>query len=104
VPRNVDPSASQESSTTSRSWASAIARMRSQSGTLPMRFGTRMARVRGPIIGSIASTSTLKVSGSTSTNTGTSPARTIGATSVENVTAEVTISSPGSSPSSSTAR
>ena len=60
--------------------------------------------MRGPIIASIASTSTLYVSGSTSTNTGTRPARTIGAMSVENVTADVMISSPGCRPSSSTAR
>jgi hypothetical protein len=44
------------------------------------------------------------VSGSTSTNTGTSPARTIGATSVENVSGEVMISAPRGRPSSSTAR
>ncbi len=44
------------------------------------------------------------VSGVTSTNTGISPARSIGAMSVENVTAEVMISSPGSSPSTSMAR
>ena len=50
------------------------------------------------------STSMLKVSGSTSTNAGTMPARTMGAMSVENVTADVMISSPGSQPSSSTAR
>ena len=43
VPRSVEPSASQESSTTCRRCASAMARMRSQSGTFPMRFGTRIA-------------------------------------------------------------
>ena len=63
-----------------------------------------MARVRGPIAASIASTSIWYVSYSTSTNTGTKPARTNGATSVENVTAAVSTSSPGSRPSSSTAR
>ncbi len=51
MPRRVEPSASQESSITCRWWRSAIARMRSQSGTFPIRFGTRIARVRGPIIG-----------------------------------------------------
>ncbi len=63
-----------------------------------------MARVRGPIISSIPSTSIWKVDGSTSTKAGTAPARTSGATSVENVTAAVTTSSPGASPRSSTAR
>ena len=53
-----------------------------------MRFGARIALVRGPIISSIASTSIWNVSRSTSTNAGTSPARTIGAMSVENVTAD----------------
>ena len=81
-----------------------MARMRSQSGALPIRFGARIALVRGPIISSMPSTSIWNVSGVTSTNAGTSPARTIGATSVENVTAEVTISSPGASSSTSTAR
>ncbi len=103
-PRNVEPRASHESSTTRRPWTSAMARMRSQSGTLPMRFGTSTARVAGVIAASMASTSMLNVSGSTSTNDGTAPARTIGATSVENVTAAVTTSSPGWRSSSSTAR
>ena len=83
---------------------SAMARMASQSGALPMRFGARIAFVRGPIISSIASTSIWNVSGVTSTNAGTMPARTIGAMSVEKVTAAVTISSPGSRPSTSMAR
>ncbi len=104
VPRSVAPSASHESSITLRSWASAMARIRSQSGALPMRFGARIALVRGEIIASMPSTSMLNVSGSTSTNAGTIPARTSGAMSVENVTAAVTISSPGSHPSSSMAR
>ena len=39
VPRSVAPSASQESSTTCRPRSSAMARMRSQSGALPIRFG-----------------------------------------------------------------
>ena len=104
VPRSFAPSASHESSITLRPWASAMARMRSQSGALPMRFGARIAFVRGEIMASIASTSMLYVSGSTSTNTGTIPARTSGAMSVENVTADVMTSSPGSHPSSSTAR
>ena len=81
-----------------------MARMRSQSGALPIRFGARIAFVRGEIMASMPSTSMLKVSGSTSTNAGTIPARTIGATSVENVTADVITSSPGSRSSSSTAR
>ena len=53
VPRSVAPSASHESSITWRPCASAMARMRSQSGQLPMRFGTRIALVRGPIIASM---------------------------------------------------
>ena len=69
--------------------------MRSQSGALPARFGSRIAFDAGPIIASIASTSTLKVSGSTSTNTGTSPARISGARSVEKVSGEVMTSEPG---------
>jgi len=52
----------------------------------------------------ICATSIWYVSTSTSTKTGTRPARIIGAMSVENVTDEVMISSPGSRPSSSTAR
>ncbi len=60
--------------------------------------------MRGPIIASIASTSIWNVSGVTSTNAGTMPARIIGAMSVENVTAEVMISSPGSRSSTSIAR
>ncbi len=78
--------------------------MRSQSGALPIRLGARIALVRGPIISSIASTSIWKVSGVTSTNAGTMPLRIIGAMSVEKVTAEVTISSPGSRSSTSIAR
>ena len=104
VPRSVSPRASHESSTTLRPWRSAMSRIASQSGALPMRFGARIALVRGPIIASMPSTSIWKVSGVTSTNAGTTPARTSGAMSVENVTAAVTISSPGSSPSTSTAR
>ncbi len=104
VPRSLEPRASHESSITLRPWASAMARMRSQSGQLPMRLGARIALVRVEIMASMPSTSMLKVSGSTSTNAGTSPARTRGAMSVENVTAEVITSSPGSHPSSSTAR
>ena len=59
VPRSREPSASHESSTTVRPCRSAMARMRSQSGALPIRFGARIARVRGVIIASIASTSML---------------------------------------------
>ena len=44
---------------TCRPCASAIARMASQSGALPMRLGTRIALVRGPIIASMAPTSML---------------------------------------------
>ncbi len=55
-------------------------------------------------IASIPSTSTLKVFGATSTNTGTRPARTSGATSVENVSAEVITSLPLGSSSSSMAK
>ncbi len=71
VPRSVRPRASQESSTTTRSWRSAISRMASQSGALPMRFGVRMALVRGVTMASMASTSIWKVSGVTSTKAGT---------------------------------
>ncbi len=60
--------------------------------------------MRGPIISSMPASSIWNVSAMTSTNAGTTPARIIGAMSVENVTAAVTISSPGSSPSTSTAR
>ncbi len=104
VPRNVSPRASQLSSTTESPWRSAIARIASQSGALPIRFGARIALVRGPIIASIASTSIWNVSAVMSTNAGTAPARRIGATSVENVTALVTTSSPGSRSRTSTAR
>ncbi len=104
VPRSLAPSASHESSITWRPWSSAMARMRSQSGALPMRLGARIALVRGEIIASMPSTSMLKVSGSTSTKAGTMPDRTSGAMSVEKVTAAVITSSPGSHPSSSTAR
>ena len=78
--------------------------MRSQSGALPARFGIKIARVSGPIIASMASTSTLKVSGSTSMNTGTSPARMSGARSVENVRGDVMTSAPALRSRSSTAR
>ena len=50
------------------------------------------------------STSIWKVSGSTSANTGTRPARTSGATSVEKVTAAVITSLPGGKSASSTAK
>ena len=57
VPRRVAPSASQESSMTMSPWPSAMARIASQSGQLPMRFGARIAFVRGVIISSMRSTS-----------------------------------------------
>ena len=104
VPRKVAPSASHESSITRRPRSSAMARMRSQSGALPIRLGASTAFVSGEISRSSASTSRLYVSGSTSTNTGTSPARTIAAMSVENVSTEVRTSLPGGRSSSSTAR
>ncbi len=104
VPRRVSPRASQESSTTMRPWRSAMARMASQSGALPMRFGVRIALVFGPIMASMASTSIWKVSGVTSTKAGTMPVRSMGAMSVEKVTAAVTISSPGSRSRASMAR
>jgi hypothetical protein len=69
-----------------------------------MRLGARIALVRGPVISSMASTSIWNVSGVTSTKAGTAPARTIGAMSVEKVTAEVTTSSPGARSSTSIAR
>ena len=59
VPRSLAPRASHESSITLRPWASAIGRMRSQSGQLPMRLGARIALVRGEIIASMPSTSML---------------------------------------------
>ncbi len=80
-----------------------MARMASQSGQLPTRFGVRIALVRGPIMASMPSTSICSVSGSTSTNAGTMPLRTSGAMSLEKVTGDVITSSPGSQPSRSTA-
>ena len=59
APRNLDPSASQESSTTCSPYRSAISRMLSQSGALPIRFGARIALVRSVIIASIRATSML---------------------------------------------
>ena len=64
----------------------------------------RIAPVRGVIISSMRATSTQNVSGSQSTSTGTRPARSIGAMSVEKVSPQVTTSVPGSRSSSSTAR
>ena len=87
-----------------RPWRSAMARIASQSGALPIRFGNSRAPVRGVIISSMRATSTQNVSSSQSTSTGTSPARTSGAMSVEKVRPHVTTSLPGASPSSSTAR
>ena len=55
-------------------------------------------------IASILASSTLNVSGRTSTKTGTRPARTIGATSVEKVSGEVMTSLPFGRSRSSTAR
>lgn len=89
---------------TSRSWARAMAAMRSQSGRLPIRDGIIMARVRGVIAASIRSTSMLKVSGSTSTKAGISRFLTRGATVVAKVRTGVTTSAPSGRPSSSTAR
>ena len=104
VPRSHESSTSQLSSITSNPCRSAISRMRSQSGQLPTRSGARIARVRGLIISSMRSTSIWNVSGSTSTNAGTMPDCTSGATSDENVTTGVITSSPGSHPIRSTAR
>ena len=104
VPRSHESSTSQLSSMTGTPCASAIWRMRSQSGQLPTRLGARMPFVRGPIISSILSTSIWYVSGSTSTIAGRIPDCTIGAMSAENVTTGVTMSSPGSHPSRSMAR
>ncbi len=81
-----------------------MSRMWSQSGALPMRLGTRIAFVLGPIISSIFWTSIWNVSGVTSTNTGTKLARIMGAMSVEKVTDEVMISSPGDRPRTSMAK
>lgn len=83
VPRRVVPMQSHESSITLRPYLSAMSQMASQSGALPTRFGIRMAPVLSVIISSILVTSTLWVSGSTSTKTGTQPPRTIGETSFE---------------------
>ncbi|CAB5022183.1 unannotated protein [freshwater metagenome] len=104
LPRNSGPSVSHESSMVTSPWASAMARMASQSGVLPMRLGMRSAFVRGVIISSMRDTSTQNVSSSASTSTGVSPARTMGAMSVENVSPQVTISSSGAKSSSSIAR
>ena len=103
-PRRTGPRVSAESSTTGRPWAAAMAAMASQSGVLPIRFGKSIAPVRGVIASSMRATSTQNVSGSQSTSTGTSPARSIGAMSVEKVSPQVTTSVPGSRSSSSTAR
>ena len=53
VPRSFAPRQSHESSTTWRPCRSAMARIASQSGQLPMRFGTSSALVRGPIAASM---------------------------------------------------
>ena len=104
VPRNVAPSVSHESSITGSPWRDAMAAMPSQSGAFPMRLGKSSAPVRSVIISSIRATSTQYVSGSQSTNAGIQPPRTIGATSVENVSAQVTTSASGGRSSSSSAR
>ena len=57
VPRRVAPSVSQLSSTRISLCLSAMARSRSQSGTPPTRFGTRIALVLGVIISSTLSRS-----------------------------------------------
>ena len=85
-------------------WRSAMDRTASQSGVLPMRLGSKMAPVEGVISSSMRFTSALKVSSSTSTRTGTRPARMRGAMSVEKVSPAVITSWPRSSPRSSTAR
>ena len=100
VPRSRVSSTSQESSITFSPCSSAMARMTSQSGQLPIKLGVMMALVRGPIISGMRFTSIWKVSGSTSTKTGTSPSCTMEDTSVEKVSTEVMISSPGSRSSS----
>ena len=64
----------------------------------------RIAFVRAVIRSSMRATSIWYVSGSTSTSTGTMPDCTIGAMSVENVSTDVMISSPGSQWSRSRAR
>ena len=81
-----------------------MARTASQSGALPMRLGSRIARVFGEMSSSMRATSVLNVSGSTSTNTGTRPARTSDEMSVENVSVDVMTSEPAGRSSSSTAR
>ena len=63
-----------------------------------MRLGISNAPVRGVIISSMRSRSTQNVSSSQSTKTGTSPARTMGAMSVEKVSPQVTISAPAAAP------
>src|SRR3979409_1356119 len=78
--------------------------MASQSGALPIKFGNSIALVFDEIMCSILVTSTLNVSGSTSMNTGTQPARTIGAISVEKVSGEVITSEPAGRSSNSIAR
>ena len=104
VPRSRGPSVSHESSMSGSSYLPAMAATSSQSGQLPISFGNSKAPVLGVIISSMRAASTQNVSSSQSTNAGTSPARTMGARSVEKVTALVTTSVPGSRRSRSTAR
>ena len=84
--------------------AAGATRGRPSSVVASFRLVFAIAFVRGPIISSMPSTSIWNVSGVTSTYAGTMPLRTSGAMSVENVTADVTISSPGARSSTSTAR
>src|SRR5260221_1189599 len=97
LPRNVDPSASQQSSTSSNPFLRAISQMTSRSHGLPRVWGTMIARVFGDSAASICAGSILHVSSSQSTNTGIKPLWTSGATVVRNVTAGVITSSPGAS-------
>jgi hypothetical protein len=104
VPRNVVPMQSHESSITFNPCRSAISRILSQSGAFPARFGINIALVFSVISFSICATSTLYVSGSTSTNTGTQPPRTMGDTSVEKVNGDVITSAPLGRSSNSSAK
>ena len=78
--------------------------MVSQSGAFPIRLGTRIALVYGPIISAIAGDVDVVRVRLDVDKAGVNPARTSGAMSVEKVTADVITSSPGERSSSSTAR
>ena len=88
------PSASQLSSTSHRPWRSQNAFTAFTSKGLPSVWASITAFVRGERAASSCETSTLTVSSSMSTNTGTAPNWTIGAIVVGKPAATVITSSP----------